>query len=178
MDLHLRNPDSVVLFLKIGDQKLAAVTVKVSLVDKVHGIALNVTTDLMPFNRIVPCRIKNRKAGSIKSLLDGESTIELRPYLKLPRTAKASFRSPLTTNSGDLTTVDDVAGDQATAYPMAPTNNGILPPPFPTAAVPTTATTSSTATAAVPPRSDPRSDPRWKKSTKKLKKKKSREDTS
>ncbi|CAN1230026.1 Octanoyltransferase LIP2p, chloroplastic [Linum perenne] len=54
-----------------GDQKLAAVGVKVSRWITCHGIALNVTTDLTPFNWIEPCGIKNRKVGSIKSLLSG-----------------------------------------------------------------------------------------------------------
>ncbi|CAN0892405.1 Octanoyltransferase LIP2p2, chloroplastic [Linum grandiflorum] len=54
-----------------GDEKLAAVGVKVSRWITYHGIALNVATDLTPFDWIVPCGIKNRKVGSIKSLLGG-----------------------------------------------------------------------------------------------------------
>ncbi|CAN0896100.1 Octanoyltransferase LIP2p, chloroplastic [Linum grandiflorum] len=54
-----------------GDQKLAAVGVKVSRWITYHGIALNVTTDLTPFDWIVPCGLKNKNVGSIKSLLGG-----------------------------------------------------------------------------------------------------------
>ncbi|KAI3792566.1 hypothetical protein L2E82_06449 [Cichorium intybus] len=36
----------------------------------VSGLALNVCTDLSPFNRIVPCGIRDRGVGSIKGLLE------------------------------------------------------------------------------------------------------------
>lgn len=54
----------------VGDQKLAAIGIKVSQWIAYHGLALNVTTDLAPFNLIVPCGIRNRKVGSIKGLLE------------------------------------------------------------------------------------------------------------
>lgn len=57
-----------------GDQKLAAIGIKVSQWIAYHGLALNVTTDLEPFNLIVPCGIRNRKVGSIKGLL-GEACL-------------------------------------------------------------------------------------------------------
>lgn len=53
-----------------GDQKLAAIGIKVSQWITYHGLALNVTTDLKPFDWIVPCGIRNRKVGSIKGLLE------------------------------------------------------------------------------------------------------------
>ncbi|KAK9216646.1 hypothetical protein WN944_008656 [Citrus x changshan-huyou] len=55
-----------------GDQKLAAIGIRVSQWIAYHGLALNVTTDLTPFRWIVPCGIQNRHVGSIKGLL-GES---------------------------------------------------------------------------------------------------------
>lgn len=58
----------------VGDQKLAAIGIKVSQWIAYHGLALNVTTDLEPFNLIVPCGIRNRKVGSIKGLL-GEACL-------------------------------------------------------------------------------------------------------
>lgn len=37
-----------------------------------HGLALNVVTDLHPFEWIVPCGIHDRDVGSIQSLLTSE----------------------------------------------------------------------------------------------------------
>ncbi|XP_050213176.1 octanoyltransferase LIP2p, chloroplastic-like [Mercurialis annua] len=53
----------------VGDLKLAAIGIKVNQWIAYHGLALNVTTDLTPFDWIVPCGIKNRRVGSIKGLL-------------------------------------------------------------------------------------------------------------
>ncbi|KAK6938753.1 hypothetical protein RJ641_032261 [Dillenia turbinata] len=58
----------------VGDLKLAAIGIRVTRWIAYHGLALNVTTDLTPFQQIVPCGIRNRGVGSIKSLL-GESLI-------------------------------------------------------------------------------------------------------
>ncbi|KAI3465023.1 hypothetical protein Pfo_021686 [Paulownia fortunei] len=53
----------------VGNQKLAAIGIKVSKWLTYHGLALNVTTDLTPFQQIVPCGIRDRQVGSIKGLL-------------------------------------------------------------------------------------------------------------
>ncbi|XP_059633771.1 octanoyltransferase LIP2p, chloroplastic-like isoform X1 [Cornus florida] len=53
----------------VGDQKLAAIGIRVSQWVAYHGLALNITADLTPFERIVPCGIRNRRVGSIKGLL-------------------------------------------------------------------------------------------------------------
>lgn len=52
-----------------GNQKLAAIGIRVSNWITYHGLALNVSSDLTPFQHIVPCGIRDRKVGSIKQLL-------------------------------------------------------------------------------------------------------------
>jgi lipoyl(octanoyl) transferase len=57
----------------VGNKKMAAIGIRVSKWMTYHGLALNVTTDLTPFNSIVPCGIRNRGVGSVKGLIeDGE----------------------------------------------------------------------------------------------------------
>ncbi|KAL2935366.1 Octanoyltransferase LIP2p2 chloroplastic [Bienertia sinuspersici] len=53
----------------VGNQKLAAIGIRVSQWIAYHGVALNVSIDLTPFQQIVPCGIRDRKVGSIKKLL-------------------------------------------------------------------------------------------------------------
>lgn len=66
-----------------GNEKLAAVGIRVSHWITYHGLALNVTTDLSPFKWIIPCGIRDRQVGSIKGLVregklfDGHGTADL-----------------------------------------------------------------------------------------------------
>ncbi|TKY46855.1 Plastidial lipoyltransferase 2 [Spatholobus suberectus] len=53
----------------VGNEKLAAVGIRVSHWITYHGLALNVTTDLSPFKWIIPCGIRDRQVGSIKGLV-------------------------------------------------------------------------------------------------------------
>ncbi len=52
----------------VDDAKIAAIGIKVSRWVTMHGFALNVTTDLDYFGRIIPCGIFHKDVCSIQSL--------------------------------------------------------------------------------------------------------------
>ncbi|XP_058744342.1 octanoyltransferase LIP2p, chloroplastic-like [Vicia villosa] len=53
----------------VGNEKVAAICIRVAQWITYHGLALNVTTNLSPFKWIVPCGIRGRQVGSFKGLL-------------------------------------------------------------------------------------------------------------
>ena len=56
----------------VGDDKIAAIGIKVSRWVSLHGWALNVTTDLTPYRRdFVPCGIRDKGVTSLAELLGG-----------------------------------------------------------------------------------------------------------
>ncbi|XP_074584556.1 octanoyltransferase LIP2p, chloroplastic-like [Curcuma longa] len=53
----------------IGNQKIAAIGIRASQWITYHGLALNVTTNLTPFQFIVPCGLRDRGVCSLKNVL-------------------------------------------------------------------------------------------------------------
>ena len=54
----------------IGDNKIAAIGIKVSRWITMHGFAFNVNTDLSLFDGIIPCGIKEKEVTSLQKELD------------------------------------------------------------------------------------------------------------
>lgn len=69
--VNIWNQELKILLLIVcsGNQKLAAIGIRVSQWIAYHGLALNVTTDLSPFRWIIPCGLQDYQVGSIRGLL-------------------------------------------------------------------------------------------------------------
>ena len=60
----------------VGNEKIAAIGVKVSRWITMHGFALNVNTDLTYFDRIIPCGIFHKGVTSMQRLLGREVLLD------------------------------------------------------------------------------------------------------
>lgn len=57
----------------VDDKKVAAIGIRASKWVTYHGIALNVTTDLSPFDNIVPCGIQDKDVTRVGDLIEDPS---------------------------------------------------------------------------------------------------------
>ena len=64
----------------VGEEKIAAIGVKISRGVCYHGVALNVNTDLSWFRQIIPCGITDRGVTSIQKLLGGPAELDVVAY--------------------------------------------------------------------------------------------------
>ena len=53
----------------VGDEKVAAIGIKIKRWVSMHGIALNCSNDLSAFDSIIPCGIRGYGVASLSSLL-------------------------------------------------------------------------------------------------------------
>jgi lipoyl(octanoyl) transferase len=60
----------------VGGEKICAIGIKSDHWVTMHGFALNVTTDMRPFDRIIPCGIFERGVTSMKEILGRDVPME------------------------------------------------------------------------------------------------------
>ena len=62
--------------MRAKKKKIAAIGIKCSRYISMHGLALNVNTNLSMFNHIVPCGIPDKDVCSMQSILGREIAME------------------------------------------------------------------------------------------------------
>ena len=64
------------------DEKIAAIGIRIKKWVAMHGIALNINTDLTQYDAINPCGIKEFKMTSLKEMGNNNNTLEIQQELK------------------------------------------------------------------------------------------------
>jgi lipoyl(octanoyl) transferase len=79
----------------VGDNKLAAIGVRIARWITSHGFALNVSTDLEAFNLIVPCGISDKGVTSLAKLVNKDVSLADVEDAVVPAFAEIFDRRPL-----------------------------------------------------------------------------------
>jgi len=79
----------------VGQHKIGAIGVRIARWVTSHGFAFNVTTDLGPFELIVPCGIRGRGVTSLARLLGRDVSVD-EAMDRIARHACAIFHRPPT----------------------------------------------------------------------------------
>lgn len=87
----------------VGDAKVAAVGINVSRWVTSHGLALNVSTDLAAFDRIVPCGVQGKAVSSLQHFCPGVTVEEVLPVML--RSFERSFSLTCAVQEGDAARV-------------------------------------------------------------------------
>jgi lipoyl(octanoyl) transferase len=79
----------------VGDEKLAAIGVRIARWITSHGFALNVSTDLDSFNLIVPCGISDKGVTSLAKLVNKDVPISAAENAVVTAFAETFERAPV-----------------------------------------------------------------------------------
>jgi lipoyl(octanoyl) transferase len=86
----------------VGERKIGSIGVHVSRGVTTHGMAINVSNDLQPFEWIVPCGIEGCRVTSLSRELGAEQDIDAFADTLAARFADAYGREPVETDPADL----------------------------------------------------------------------------
>jgi lipoyl(octanoyl) transferase len=86
----------------VGDRKIGSIGVHVSRGVTTHGLAVNVSNDLQPFEWIVPCGIEGCRVTSLSRELGAEQSLDEFAASLAARFAEVFERDPLDTTAAEL----------------------------------------------------------------------------
>jgi lipoyl(octanoyl) transferase len=86
----------------VGERKIGSIGVHVSRGVTTHGLAVNVSNDLQPFEWVVPCGIEDCKVTSLSRELGAEQDLGAFADTVAARFAEVYDRAPVVTDAADL----------------------------------------------------------------------------